>query len=241
MPELSMFAVEITIITELSKKQNELIHLKDLYAAVVKRIPEMGEEKMHLESLKFFVTSVINMPDITDCIHLFMRDGEYYITQSTKTRESLVKEFNLDEDVPHELKDFITNDDYMNYIEYAIKNDIYFHPDHFINDDMNATQIIVKMGSIYTMKLFHNLYTLDFSIETKEGKSVFDLAKDKKDIEMLEYLYIIKCDQDTEQLKHVINHYREGINIYNKHLFLSNFVMFSSIFLNITGIVYLMY
>ena len=238
MSNFSRFSIEILIISELSKRQNELVPLHDLYDTIVAKIPEMGEEKMHLKSLEFFLQSINNMPEITDSIQLFTRKGEYYVTYSIKMRKCLVEEFNLDEDMPCDLNDFITNSDYMKYIEYAMKNDTNFHPDRSLNDNMNATHIIVHAGSLDTLKLFHNLYTLDLEIKTKTNKSAFDIAREKNDIAMLEYLYVIKNDQTTDELRNQIYYFKEGINLYEKYLYVTNFVMFSSLLVNIVGIVY---
>jgi hypothetical protein len=231
--------INVAIVYELSLHKERLICIQDLYDKITGYECAGAPSADMLQYKKAFQLALLNIHNDFTLIQLFKArsDNQYFVVWTVNDRGETARLHNMEELRPTELINFITRTDILSYIECTFGTNITFNPNKLVYGDRTACQVVVEAGATTTLRLFANIYRIDFDVRTPDGLTLFDIARKNNDIATLEELYIAKQTQDMEDFDATITDYKSICKRLYNYICISGVVIIVNVVINMSNII----
>jgi len=204
MNDIEKFDVADKIIEELTTHHDVFYTIRQIHSAFYDKYEEFrhpDKKKIMIDKLK---VAFLTIEGEYNNIYRIVKDDKHYLIWSLKDKDTILNENKIVHPVTFVPSD--TNDydkdldnfsnipenpkDYIQIITQMIddKNFSFMYDTNFIDGKNHAIHILIMNNRLDLIQKLDDLTTIDFTVKNIEGKSCLDLAKEVKDIDMLEMI-----------------------------------------------------
>jgi len=216
--------IEVLSTAENANKLHSLIGVHILLVKKYKEFEELNSNAYDRDIFKnAYIHTFMSIEQEYNNIYRFIIADVQYLVWSEKSKTELYHNLNLIQ------RNNSNDDDAMNYRiyvdyrslvqSYIDKNDYAFIHDNIILDGTNnGLHILIKNEQLKSIKQMVELITIDWAIVNQDGKSYLDLARETKNLSIIEYIVESTC---TSRINKLISH-NEMLKDKQKELYTKN-------------------
>jgi hypothetical protein len=216
--------IEVLSTAENANKLHSLIGVHILLVKKYKEFEELNSNTYDRDIFKnAYIHTFMSIEQEYNNIYRFIIADVQYLVWSEKSKTELYHNLNLIQ------RNNSNDDDAMNYRiyvdyrslvqSYIDKNDYAFIHDNIILDGTNnGLHILIKNEQLKSIKQMVELITIDWAIVNQDGKSYLDLARETKNLSIIEYIVESIC---TSRINKLISH-NEMLKDKQKELYTKN-------------------
>lgn len=221
---ISSKIIEVLSTAENANKLHSLIGVHILLVKKYKEFEELNSNTYDRDIFKnAYIHTFMSIEQEYNNIYRFIIADVQYLVWSEKSKTELYHNLNLIQ------RNNSNDDDAMNYRiyvdyrslvqSYIDKNDYAFIHDNIILDGTNnGLHILIKNEQLKSIKQMVELITIDWAIVNQDGKSYLDLARETKNLSIIEYIVESIC---TSRINKLISH-NEMLKDKQKELYTKN-------------------
>lgn len=204
MTDIENFDIADKILEELSAHHDVFYTIRQIHSALYEKYEEFrhpDKKKILIGKLK---VAFLTIEGEYNNIYRIVKEDKHYLIWSLKDKESILKENKIIHPVTfvpsckdEDEKDldnfsFISNDpkDYVQIITQLIndKNFSFMYDSNYIDGVNHAVHILILNNRLDLLQKLDELTTIDFTVKNIFGKSCLDLAKEVKNMDILELI-----------------------------------------------------
>jgi hypothetical protein len=216
--------IEVLSTAENANKLHSLIGVHILLVKKYKEFEGLNSNTYDRDIFKnAYIHTFMSIEQEYNNIYRFIIADVQYLVWSEKSKTELYHNLNLIQ------RNNSNDDDAMNYRiyvdyrslvqSYIDKNDYAFIHDNIILDGTNnGLHILIKNEQLKSIKQMVELITIDWAIVNQDGKSYLDLARETKNLSIIEYIVESIC---TSRINKLISH-NEMLKDKQKELYTKN-------------------
>lgn len=221
---ISSKIIEVLSTAENANKLHSLIGVHILLVKKYKEFEELNSNTYDRDIFKnAYIHTFMSIEQEYNNIYRFIIADVQYLVWSEKSKTELYHNLNLIQ------RNNSNDDDAMNYRiyvdyralvqSYIDKKDYAFIHDNIILDGTNnGLHILIKNEQLKSIKQMVELITIDWATVNQDGKSYLDLARETKNLSIIEYIVESIC---TSRINKLISH-NEMLKDKQKELYTKN-------------------
>ena len=221
---ISSKIIEVLSTAENANKLHSLIGVHILLVKKYKEFEELNSNTYDRDIFKnAYIHTFMSIEQEYNNIYRFIIADVQYLVWSEKSKTELYHNLNLIQ------RNNSNDDDAMNYRiyvdyralvqSYIDKKDYAFMHDNIILDGTNnGFHILIKNEQLKSIKQMVELITIDWATVNQDGKSYLDLARETKNLSIIEYIVESIC---TSRINKLISH-NEMLKDKQKELYTKN-------------------